>query len=130
MSKHISYSDGSNPYICFTDKEFNKLKRKYKRQLMHLHDDFYYVLPRFQLVTYCDESGLDENKDYNDIYQAQETALILLDEYEEVYIYDRKTNRIAFLYGGYYVPKDYFAGDVDTTTTIIFTPEYIEEITA
>lgn len=27
--QHIEFIDGSNPYICKTEKEFNKMKRKY-----------------------------------------------------------------------------------------------------
>lgn len=32
--QHITFSNGSNPYICKTEKEFNRLKKKYN--LIHL----------------------------------------------------------------------------------------------
>lgn len=28
--KNILFENGSNPYICKTEKEFNRIKRKYK----------------------------------------------------------------------------------------------------
>lgn len=27
--QHIEFTDGSNPYICITEKEFKRIKRKY-----------------------------------------------------------------------------------------------------
>lgn len=27
--QHIEFEDGSNPYICKTEKEFNRIKNKY-----------------------------------------------------------------------------------------------------
>lgn len=28
--QHISFEDGSNPYICKTESEFNQMKKKYE----------------------------------------------------------------------------------------------------
>lgn len=39
----IQYSDGSNPYICFTEKEFKRLKRKYGEKIKKIKDGFWYV---------------------------------------------------------------------------------------
>ena len=30
--QHIQFSDGSNPYICKTQKEFDRMRRKYTLQ--------------------------------------------------------------------------------------------------
>ena len=37
--QHIEFIDGSNPYICKTKKEFNKIKQKYV--LDKIDDDFW-----------------------------------------------------------------------------------------
>lgn len=42
--KHIQFADGSNPYICKTDKEFNRIKRKYRLEL--IEDNFYRAYER------------------------------------------------------------------------------------
>lgn len=42
--QHISYLSGANPYICKTEKEFNRIKRKYgKRLLKSATENFWYV---------------------------------------------------------------------------------------
>lgn len=41
--KHIVYEDGSNPYICTTEKEFNRIKRKYKDKLVQISETTYLV---------------------------------------------------------------------------------------
>jgi len=41
--QHIQYENGSNPYICRTEKEFNRLKRKYGKRLQPLKDGFWIV---------------------------------------------------------------------------------------
>ena len=37
--KHIQFADGSNPYICKTEKEFKRLQKKYC--LVKIQDGFY-----------------------------------------------------------------------------------------
>lgn len=37
--RHIEFEDGSNPYICKTDKEFKKMQRRYN--LVKIKDGFY-----------------------------------------------------------------------------------------
>lgn len=37
--QHIQFTDGSNPYICTIQKEFNRMKRKYK--LTQMKDGFW-----------------------------------------------------------------------------------------
>lgn len=37
--KHISFKDGSNPYICKTEEDFARMNKKYK--LTRLHGDCY-----------------------------------------------------------------------------------------
>lgn len=41
--QHISYSDGSNPYICTTEKKFKQLKRKYGKRMKRIKENFWYV---------------------------------------------------------------------------------------
>ena len=44
--QHIQYEDGSNPYICTTEKEFNRIKRKYGKRLQKIQEGFWYVRDR------------------------------------------------------------------------------------
>ena len=37
--KCIQFADGSNPYICKTEKEFKKMQKKYN--LVEIEDGFY-----------------------------------------------------------------------------------------
>ena len=37
--QHIQFSDGSNPYICKTEVEFNRMKKKYR--LEQISGDFW-----------------------------------------------------------------------------------------
>ena len=37
--KHITFSDGSNPYICKTEADFNRMKKKY--HLEQISGDFW-----------------------------------------------------------------------------------------
>ena len=41
--QHISYSDGSNPYICTTEEKFKRLKRKYGKRMKLIKENFWYV---------------------------------------------------------------------------------------
>ena len=41
--QHIQYEDGSNPYICTTEKEFNRIKRKYGKRLQKIQEGFWIV---------------------------------------------------------------------------------------
>lgn len=41
--QHIQYEDGSNPYICKTEKEFKRIKRKYGKRLQLIEDGFWIV---------------------------------------------------------------------------------------
>ena len=41
--QHIQYEDGSNPYICKTEKEFKRLKRKYGKRLQQIQEGFWIV---------------------------------------------------------------------------------------
>lgn len=43
MWEHISYEDGSNPYIVFTEKEWKRIKRKYGKRLVKIIKGFWYV---------------------------------------------------------------------------------------
>lgn len=38
----IKFADGSNPYICKTEKEFKRIKRKYS--LVKIEDDFWLAI--------------------------------------------------------------------------------------
>ena len=59
--KCIEYQDGSNPYICKTDTEFNRIKRKYGKRMYHMKDHFYMVreesFSKWQLIDYTDVWG-------------------------------------------------------------------------
>ena len=63
--KCIEYQDGSNPYICKTDAEFNRIKRKYGKRLYHMKDHFYMVrdntYSKWQLVDYTDVWGNEKD---------------------------------------------------------------------
>ena len=37
--QHIEFESGGNPYICMTEKEFKRIKRKYS--LVKIKDDFW-----------------------------------------------------------------------------------------
>lgn len=37
--KHIEFADGSNPYICKTEKEFKRIRKRYN--LERIKDNFY-----------------------------------------------------------------------------------------
>ena len=37
--QHISFRDGSNPYICKTEEEFNRIKKKY--DLVRVQNNFW-----------------------------------------------------------------------------------------
>ena len=39
--QHIQFADGSNPYICKTEKEFKRIQNKYN--LIKIKDGFYKV---------------------------------------------------------------------------------------
>ncbi len=41
--QHVSFQDGSNPYICKTPAEFARIKRKYKQNLVNIRDNFWMV---------------------------------------------------------------------------------------
>ena len=41
--QHIQYSDGSNPYICKTETEFQRLQKKYGCALEKIKDGFWLV---------------------------------------------------------------------------------------
>lgn len=43
MLFHIEYSDGSNPYICFNEKELNRLRKKYGKRMVELKKGFWRV---------------------------------------------------------------------------------------
>ncbi len=44
--QHIQYADGSNPYICKTEKEFNRLRKKYGNRMELIKDGFWMVKER------------------------------------------------------------------------------------
>ncbi len=39
----VTYSDGSNPYICKTKKELNRLRKKYGECMEQLRENYWYV---------------------------------------------------------------------------------------
>lgn len=41
--QHIQYSDGSNPYICKTEEEFQRLQKKYGCALEKIKNGFWLV---------------------------------------------------------------------------------------
>lgn len=41
--QHIQYENGSNPYICITEKEFKRLKHKYGNRLQLIKEGFWIV---------------------------------------------------------------------------------------
>ena len=41
--QHIQYTDGSNPYICKTQTEFNRIKRKYGDRMEQIKEGFWIV---------------------------------------------------------------------------------------
>lgn len=42
--QHIEFEHGGNPYICITEKEFKRIKRKYK--LEKIKDNFWFAKNR------------------------------------------------------------------------------------
>ena len=40
---HIQFADGSNPYICKTQTEFNRIKRKYGKRMGQIKEGFWIV---------------------------------------------------------------------------------------
>ena len=40
---HISFEDGSNPYICKNERELMKFVKKYGKRLVKVKDHFYVV---------------------------------------------------------------------------------------
>jgi hypothetical protein len=59
--KCVEFENGSNPYICKTESEFNRLKRKYGKRLQPLNGSFYIVkeptYSKWQLIDYFDVWG-------------------------------------------------------------------------
>lgn len=41
--QHIQYENGSNPYICTSEKEFKRLKRKYGNRLQLIKERFWII---------------------------------------------------------------------------------------
>ena len=41
--QHIQYENGSNPYICTTEKEFKRLKHKYGKRMERIKLNFWIV---------------------------------------------------------------------------------------
>lgn len=39
--QHITFENGSNPYICMTEKEFKRIKRKYN--LEKIENNFWFA---------------------------------------------------------------------------------------
>ena len=69
--QHIQYENGSNPYICKTESEFNRLKRKYGKRLEPLKEGFWNWL--IEIITYCDKDKLNElEKYYIEFFKCQE----------------------------------------------------------
>lgn len=48
--QHITFADGSNPFICTTEKAFQRLRRKH--HLVKLQDNFWYAKQKAR--TQCD----------------------------------------------------------------------------
>lgn len=44
--QHIQFEDGSNPYICMTEKEFKRIKKKYN--LVKIKDNFWLVKNHYE----------------------------------------------------------------------------------
>lgn len=42
--QHIEFSDGSNPYICYTAKNFRWMKSHY--ELINIKDNFWMAYPK------------------------------------------------------------------------------------
>lgn len=60
--QHISFGDGSNPYICKTEEEFNRMKKKYG--LVRIQQNFW----------------LAKNKQTNDWFYAD----LLMEQQEQM----------------------------------------------
>lgn len=56
--QHIEFTDGSNPYICMTEKEFKRIKRKYN--LQKIKEGFWLAL------------GSNKKSDKKDYYRTYE----------------------------------------------------------
>lgn len=81
--QHIQYEDGSNPYICKTEKEFNRIKRKYGKRMYHLKENFYVVrddtYSKWKLIDYFDVWGnAKDGWDVND-WKVIEKEIVISD---------------------------------------------------
>ena len=70
--QHIEFIDGSNPYICKTKKEFNKIKQKYV--LDKITDDFWKASFK---IHYTVVGFPDKNKmaTFNRVYKTKNGAM-------------------------------------------------------
>lgn len=46
--QHIEFESGGNPYICMTEKEFKRIKRKYN--LVKIQDGFWFAKDKEQRI--------------------------------------------------------------------------------
>lgn len=79
MWQHIEFIDGSNPYICKTEKEFERMKRMYVLEnitdnLWKATDRIYYKVVGF---TYKDKVEKQRQSNYKYISHNRYTVLCI-----------------------------------------------------
>lgn len=83
--QHISFQNGSNPYICKTSAEFAKMQKKYKKQLVNIKDNMWIVQLSFNDIKVGDTVVCYD--EYNHDY-IEHRLLITEIEYEREYVTD------------------------------------------
>lgn len=63
--QHIEFEDGSNPYICTTEKEFERIRNKYN--LVTIKQNFWIVKNK--------QNKRNEDLFYNDLLMEQQEQM-------------------------------------------------------
>ena len=65
--QHIKFEDGSNPYICMTEDNFNRMKEKYN--LINIKDTFWLAKSEEQKINLfdCDEWDEEDGEEIHEI---------------------------------------------------------------
>lgn len=72
MWQHIEFIDGSNPYVCKTEKEFKKMKSRYV--LKNITDNLWQATYKifYKVIGFEDKNNLAT---FNRDYKTKETAM-------------------------------------------------------
>lgn len=78
--QHIEFIDGSNPYICKTEKEFNKMKRKYV--LEEIKEGFWKATDKisYSVVGFKDKTKI---ANFHKEYQLKSSAMRVIKKLKE-----------------------------------------------